>query len=124
MGLDDVTGVHLVGAHSAVVRSLRAGEAVLGPAEGAAVHVQQGVLLLDAEPGRGVLGGLHGGGAGGAPVGVGGLAVVLERLAQHQLVVAAAEGVAVHGDGLQVRVRVAALGLVGGAAVIVPLGQL
>ena len=36
---------HLVCAHAAVVRALGSGEAVLGPAEGVTVLVQQSVLL-------------------------------------------------------------------------------
>ena len=50
VGLDDVTAVDLVGADAAVVGALGTGEAVLGPSEGVLVLVQQGVLLLDAEP--------------------------------------------------------------------------
>ena len=56
MSLDDVTSVDAVGADAAVVGSLGAGEAVLGPAEGVVVLVEQRVLLLDAEPRLLVLG--------------------------------------------------------------------
>ena len=56
MGLDDVTAVDLVGADAAIVGALGTGEAVLGPSEGVLVLVQQGVLLLDAEPGDKLLG--------------------------------------------------------------------
>ena len=56
MSLDDVTSVDAVGADAAVVGSLGAGEAVLGPAEGVVVLVEEGVLLLDAEPRLLVLG--------------------------------------------------------------------
>ena len=42
---------YLVGSDAAVVGSLGSGEAALGPAEGVLVLVQDGVLLLDAEPG-------------------------------------------------------------------------
>ena len=41
---------HLVGPDAAVVWSLGSREAALGPAEGVLVLVQDGVLLLDAEP--------------------------------------------------------------------------
>ena len=47
--LDDLAAGHLVAADAAVVRALRRGEAVLGPAQRAAV-LEEGVLLLDAEP--------------------------------------------------------------------------
>lgn len=50
VGLDDVSAVDLVGSNAAIVGSLGPGEAVFGPAEGMLVLVEQGVLLLDAEP--------------------------------------------------------------------------
>ena len=49
--------------------------------------------------------------------------VVLESLAHHQDVVAASEWIRIDLDRVKVSVRVAALCLVGGAAVIVPDGQ-
>ncbi len=56
VGLNDVAAVDLVGPHAAVVGPLGPGEAVLGPAERVLVLVQEGVLLLDAEPRLLVLG--------------------------------------------------------------------
>ena len=50
MAFHDVPAVDPVGPDAAVVRALGAWEAVLGPSEGVVVLVQQGVLLLDAEP--------------------------------------------------------------------------
>ena len=50
MAFHDVSAVDPVGPDAAVVRALRAREAVLGPSEGVVVLVQQGVLLLDAKP--------------------------------------------------------------------------
>lgn len=47
VGVDHLAAVHLVGADAAVVGSLRAGKAVLRPAERAAVDVEQCVLLRD-----------------------------------------------------------------------------
>lgn len=47
-------------------------------------------------------------------------AVILEDLTHHQLVFAHPERVAVQGHGVEVHVRVGALGLVGARAVIVP----
>ena len=52
-----------------------------------------------------------------------GLLVVLVCLAHHEDVVTPSEGVGVDLDGVQVGVGVGALGLVGGAAVIVPDGE-
>ena len=57
-------------------------------------------------------------------VGVGGLLVVLVGLAHDDLVVAEAEGVAVHGHRVEVDVRVGALGLAGRGAIVVPDGKL
>ena len=56
-------------------------------------------------------------------VGVSGLFVVLECLTHHQDVVAASEWIRIDLDRVEASVRVAALCLVGGAAVIVPDGQ-
>lgn len=50
-----------------------------------------------------------------------GQSVVLEDLAEHQLVGVAGEGVAEHADGHQVHVAVGAFGLVRARAVEVPL---
>uniref|UniRef100_A0A182IN69 Uncharacterized protein n=1 Tax=Anopheles atroparvus TaxID=41427 RepID=A0A182IN69_ANOAO len=48
--LGDVARHHVLGAGGAVVGALRPREPVHRPAEWAPVHVQEGVLLLDAEP--------------------------------------------------------------------------
>ena len=50
MSFDDVSAVDFVGTNSAVIRTLRTRESTLGPTERVTVHVQQSVLLLDAEP--------------------------------------------------------------------------
>src|SRR5437763_237586 len=50
MRLDDLAPEDLVAADAAVVAALRRGEAVVGPAE-RPVALEEGVLLLDAEPG-------------------------------------------------------------------------
>jgi len=89
-----------------------------------AVEVEEGVLLLDAEPGLlvdALVGHLQ---AGLALVGVRGGAVELVGVAHHQDVVAAAEGVLVDGHRVQVGVRVGPLGLVARASIVVPNGQL
>ena len=88
------------------------------------VLIQKGVLLLDPEPRVLVLGLLHDLVALLPVVGLGGLLVVLEGLAQDDLVVAQAERVPVHGHGIEVDVGVGALGLAGGGAIKVPDGEL
>ncbi len=56
VGLHNVPAVDLAGAHTAVIGALRPGEPVLGPPKGMTVLGQEGVLLLDTEPGLEVLG--------------------------------------------------------------------
>jgi hypothetical protein len=111
VGLDDVAAVDLASADTTVVRSLGAGEAALGPAVGAVVHVEEGILLLEAEPrllllvGLGQLVALI-----AVVVGVGG-AVGVPALADDEDVGGQAEGVWEDGDGAQVDVGVVAGGL-------------
>ena len=146
MGLDDVSAVDPVGSHSAVVRALGSGESVLGPAEGMLILVEEGVLLLDAEPrllifGPGKRNDLskeetfkrknlrrvslgHDFVAELPVVGLCGLLVVLVGLAEDNLVVSQPEGILVHGNGVQVDVGVGTLGLSGGGAIEVPDGKL
>ena len=47
----DITAIDLVGADTAVVWPLRSREPVFGPAIGPAVRAEEGVLLLQTEPG-------------------------------------------------------------------------
>lgn len=84
------------------------------------IEVQEGVLLLDTEPGLGVqalVGYLQ---TGLSLVGLRGGAVELVGVAHHQDVVAATEGVLVDGHRIEVGVRVGALGLVARAAIVIP----
>lgn len=118
------TRTHLVCTNAAVVGSLGSREAVLGPTERMTIEVKEGVFLLNAEPGLlclALVGHLQ---AGLALVGVRGGAVELVGVAHHQDVVAATEGVLVDGHRVQVGVRVGALGLIAGAAIVVPNRQL
>ncbi len=102
---------YLVGADAAIVGALGSGEPVLGPAEGVAILVEEGVLLLDAEPGRLRLGALHDFVASLAAIGLGRDLVVLIGLAEDELVVAQPERITVDRDGVEIHVRVRALGL-------------
>lgn len=148
--LDDVTLDDLAGTDTAVVRALRSGETVGGlwktrkahlvsiapfdlqnegptwgtyPAEWPVVEVEQGVLLLETEPGLvgGVL--LHQLGSLVSVVELVGCAIGHPALGQDENVVAAlgAERVGVDSDGLQVDVAVVTRGLAGGGTVEVPL---
>lgn len=82
-----VHGTYLVGPDSAVVGSLGSRESTLGPSKGMTVLVKDGVLLLDSEPGNLGLGLLHDLVTLLPLVGVGGGLVVLEGLAEDELVV-------------------------------------
>lgn len=124
MSLDNVAAENFVGAYTAVVGPLRSGESVLRPTERVHIVVEQRVFLLDAEP-RLLIGcQLHGFKAGVAVVGLGGLLVVLVRVAQDETVVAQVERIAVDGNWVKVDVRVASFSLIGRATVVVPDWQL
>ena len=105
---------------TAVVRALGAGEAALRPAVRGAVHVEQGVLLLDTEPRLEVLGLVHGLLRVVAEVGAIGGAVAVVALGEDEDVVAAAEGILEDGGGTEVNIGVVARSLVGGGAIEVP----
>ena len=55
----DITAKDLVGADAAVVWPLRTRETVLGPAIGPAIGAEEGILLLQTEPGLVVGMGFH-----------------------------------------------------------------
>ena len=116
----NVSAINSVGTNSTVVRSLGSGVPILGPAEGTLLQVEERVLLLDTKPGLGAGSLLHHLGALLPLVGGGGLVLVVVGVAHHQDVVTLGEGAGLHLDGLQVGVRVLSVGLVAGAAIIVP----
>ena len=105
---------------TAVVRTLGTRETALGPPIGGAVEVEEGVLMLDTEPGNDVLGKLHDLSGMVAEVGPVGGAIVVVALGEDKDVVTAAEGVLEDGRGTEVDIGVAARGLVGGGTVEVP----
>lgn len=99
MGLDEITGKDLAGADTTVVRTLRTGETVLGPAKDLSVGVKERVLLLETEPGLLGLGSLHDLVGMGTVVGHVGRAVVVVALAEDENVGTATEGVLEDGNG-------------------------
>mmetsp|Transcript_2749 Transcript_2749/g.9475 ORF Transcript_2749/g.9475 Transcript_2749/m.9475 type:complete len:384 (+) Transcript_2749:32-1183(+) len=123
----DLPTGNLVGAHRAVVRTLGAGESLLGPPQGpVGLGVQQGVLLLDSVPRHltvdlGVREDL-----GGVRAGVRGqrVSVRVLALAHAQQVLAAAERVAVDGARDENHLGVLAGRLARAASVKVPLAEL
>jgi len=120
VSLDNVTAVNLVGSDSAVVGSLGSWETILGPSEGVHVLVQEGVLLLNSEPGFLVLGLFHDLIAALSVVRLRRLLVILVGFTKHQFVVAQPEGILVDCHRVQVDIGVGALSLASTAAVKVP----
>ena len=123
VSLDNIATKDFAGADTAVIWALGSGEAILGPAKGMQIVVEQSVLLLDAEPRLVLAGQLHGFQAGSAVVGLARFLVVLVGVAENESVVAQVKGIPVDSHRIEVDVRVAALGLVSRAAVIVPNRQ-
>lgn len=95
-------------------------ETALGPTVGGAVHVEEGVLLLDTEPGLDVLGLVHDLLGMVAVVGAVRGAVVVVALGENEDVLTATERILEDGSGTEVDVRVAPGGLVGRGTVKVP----
>ena len=123
VSLHDISAHDLAGAVTAVVWALWSGEAVLWPPVRPACGIEEGVLLLEAEPEL-VLGVLvH------QLVGVGTevvhvwLAIRHPGLGDDEDVVPTAEWIWVHRGGAEVDIRVVAWGLTGGRAVEVPFGE-
>jgi len=117
-----VTAEDFIGADAAVVAALRRGEAVVRPAQGT-VSVEEGVLLLDAEPGLllfVLLGHFAQVGAGVAPVH---RAVRIEHFAEDEDVAVAVQRVGDLLDGTEHQIAEMAGGLAGARSVIAPLGD-
>ena len=113
VSLDDVSAEDLAGTNTAVVRALRSGEAVLGPAIRPAVEVEKCVFLLQTEPELVLLVCLHDDGSVVAEVVGVGLAIRHPGLAHDEDVVAETEGIWVHGNGAEVDIRVVTWSLAG-----------
>lgn len=124
VGFDNVTAVHLAGTDTAVVRTLGTGETALGPSVRPAIRAHKRVLLLETKPKVLLLVDLHQARSLVAVVELVGGAVRVPGFAEHEDVVAAAEGVGEHGARAEVDVGVVAGGLAGGGAVKVPLWEL
>ena len=121
--LHNISAIDFVGPDTTVVGTLGSREAVLRPAQGMAISVQQGILLLHPKPRFLLLGFLHHLPAQLAVVGPRGSLVVLVGLAHHHDVLSTSDGIRVDLAGVEVSVGVTALRLVGGAPVIVPDGK-
>jgi len=121
VSLDKVTGKHLSGTGTTVVRTLRTGETTLGPSVRAVIHVKERVLLFETEPGLLVSHLGHDLVALVSVVGLVGGAIVVVALGKDDDVVTTTEGVRVVSDGSEVDIRVSTGSLVGGGAVEIPL---
>jgi hypothetical protein len=121
--LDNIAAEYLAGAYTAVVRALGSGEAVLGPAVGPAELVEEGVLLLEAEPELVLFVLLEDDGGIVAEVVAVGAAIRHVRLAHDEHVVAKTEGVGVVCDRAEVDIRVVTGGLARRGTVKVPFWE-
>ena len=119
MRLDNVATRHLGATNTAVVRALRGGKAHFRPSVGTAV-LEQGVLLLDAEPGVEAL--VGGGGRDERSASVGGVRgeVGVQHFTEHQDVVATTQRVGAGEHRLEDAVRGKSRGLVGAGTVKTP----
>lgn len=123
VGLDDLAADYFVSADAAVVRALRTRETVLRPAKRSTVEVQESVLLLDTEPRLLILDGLHRLVRPVPLVRFRWRLVAVVRVAEHELVVAATEGIVVNRHRIEEYVTVGTVGLVRRAAVVSPRRQ-
>lgn len=98
MSLDKITSKHLAGTDTTVVRTLRTGEAVLGPAKDLTIGVKESVLLLETEPRFSVLGGVHHLLAVSSVVGLVRGTVVVVTFTENENVGATSEGVLKDGN--------------------------
>lgn len=109
---------------TAVVGTLWAGEAALGPAEWVTVRGEEGIFLLETKPGNQIFGLIHDLVRGMAEIGLVRGAIAVIGLCQDKNVVTASEGVLEDGSGTKVDIGVGARGLVGGRAIEVPDAEL
>jgi len=124
VGLNQITCEDLSSAGTAVVGTLRTRETVFRPTVWGAVDVEQGVLLLETEPGLVFLGEFHDLGGMVTVVGPIGSAVVVVALSEDDDVITTAEWILKDGSWPQVDVGVTTGSLVGGRTVKVPNTQL
>ena len=111
VSLDEIAAEDSTGTDTTVVRTLRSGESVLGPAERPAVDIEEGVLLLETEPEAFASVGLHQESSVVTEVEGVGLAIRHPGLAHDEDVGLAAERVIEDGNRAKVDIRVVARGL-------------
>lgn len=112
MRLDNVSAEDLAGTNTTVVRTLRSGETVLGPAVWPSLNIEKGVLLFKTEPETVLLVLLHEESGGMAEVVLVWLAVTHPCLAHDENVGPGTEGVVVDGDWAKVDIRVVTRSLI------------
>ena len=105
---------------TAVVGTLRSGESTFGPSVRRAIGVEEGVLLLETEPGDLLLCLFHDLGGMVAVVGPVRGTVVVVGLGEDEDVVTATEGILEDRSGTEVDIGIISGSLVGGGAIEVP----
>ena len=108
MCLYDITAENLVGANTAVVWPLWSWETVLGPTVWPVVWAEEGVFLLQTEPGLMLGIGFHESSSFVTVVELVRAAIVIPRLAHDKDVVATAERVGEYGNGAKVDIGIVA----------------
>jgi hypothetical protein len=122
--LNEGTAEGFVRTSCAIVGALGGGETSLGPPERGVVESEEGVLLLNSEPGLEVLGLLQDGVGGSTGVGRERSAIGLVCITYNKDVVSSAEGVLEDGACLDDHFGIVSWGLTSAGTIIVPLWQL
>jgi len=104
VGFDKVACENFAGTSTAVVRALRAGETTFRPSKRSAIDVEEGVLLLESEPGNFVFSEFHGFGSMVTMICSVGSAVAVVGLGENEDVVTASERVFKDGGGAKIYV--------------------
>jgi len=103
---NNIPAIDFSGSDSTVVRALRAWVTALGPAVWPSIRTKQGVFLFKTKPCMFIGVGVHQSGGVMSVIEFVWASVVVPCLAQHEDVVATAEGVGIYGNGPNVDIGV------------------
>lgn len=124
VSFDNVSAEDLASTDTAVVWALRTGKTTYGPAVGAVVAVQKGVLLLQTEPWLVSSVGLHEFGSLVAVVELVRGSIGIPALSDDENIGTLAERIGVNSDWSKVDIGVVTWGLARGATVEIPLWKI
>ncbi len=106
MCFNNIPAIDFSGSDSTVVRALRAWVTALGPAVWPSIRTKQGVFLFKTKPCMFIGVGVHQSGGVMSVIEFVWASVVVPCFAQHEDVVATAEGVGIYGNGPNVDIGV------------------